>query len=292
MIRTDISGHTKLICLLGSPVGHSLSPLMHNTAFQQLGLDYAYLCFDVDENGLETAVAGLMRLGVRGFNLTMPDKNAVVPLCDSLSPAARLIGAVNTVVNDRGILTGHNTDGVGFWRSALDYGFRPAGRKCVILGAGGAASAIAVQGALDKLAELKIFARKSSRFHERTLKILDGITRETSCKAGLFDLEEKEQLQDAVASADILINATPVGMEPDTDHSLIQDTSCFRPDLTVADVIYHPQKTLLLAQAKQAGCNIFNGMDMLLYQGAEAFRLWTGQDMPVDSVRKVLDFSR
>lgn len=292
MIRTDLSGHTKLTCLLGSPVEHSLSPLMHNTAFKELGLDYAYLCFDVGEAGLETAVAGLKMLGARGFNLTMPDKNAIVPLCDRLSPAARLIGAVNTVVNDRGTLTGHNTDGIGFWRSALDYGFHPQGRKCVLLGAGGAASAIAVQGALDGLSELKIFARFASRFHKRTLQIIDGINRETACRAELVDLMDQRALRRAVSDAHILVNATPVGMEPNTGHSLIPDISWFHADLTVADIIYHPRETLLLSQARQAGCNAFNGMDMLLYQGAEAFRLWTGQDMPVDSIRKLLAISR
>ena len=167
--NTSITGHTGLTGLLGSPVFHSLSPMMHNEAFRILGLDYVYLCFDVGEDTLETAVRGLKACGIRGFNLTMPDKNKMAELAYELSPAAQMIGAVNTVVHENGKLIGHNTDGIGFMRSALEAGFHAAGSTMTILGAGGASTAICAQAALDGVKTLNIFARPTSRFHQRTL---------------------------------------------------------------------------------------------------------------------------
>ena len=156
---TPITGHTALICLLGSPCAHSISPMMHNASFEALGLDYRYLAFDVNEATLPTAVAGLKVLGARGFNLTMPDKNLMVSLCDDLSTAARIIGAVNTVVNENGRLIGHNTDGIGYMQSVKDAGYDIIDKKMTLLGAGGAATAILVQAALDGLKEISVFVR-------------------------------------------------------------------------------------------------------------------------------------
>ena len=173
----SITGRTGLTGLLGSPVAHSLSPLMHNEAFRLLGLDYVYLCFDVGEEQLETAVSGLKACGVRGFNLTMPDKNRMAELADELSPAASIIGAVNTVVNEDGRLIGHNTDGTGFLRSVADAGLSVPGMSMTIFGAGGASTAICAQAALDGLKNLYIFARPSSRFRRRTQKLADTISR-------------------------------------------------------------------------------------------------------------------
>ena len=153
----SITGRTGLTGLLGSPVAHSLSPLMHNEAFRQLGLDYVYLCFDVKEAKLETAVQGLKACGIRGFNLTMPDKNRMAELADELSPAASIIGAVNTVVNENGRLIGHNTDGTGFMRSVADAGLSIQGASMTIFGAGGASTAICAQAALDGAKNLYIF---------------------------------------------------------------------------------------------------------------------------------------
>ena len=281
-----IDGHTKLTALLGSPVSHSLSPAMHNTSFQLLGLNCVYLCFDVTESSLPEAVEGLRRCGILGFNLTMPDKNRMAGLADRLSPAARLIGAVNTVVNDNGVLTGHNTDGTGFLRSAAEAGWTPPGQSLTILGAGGAASAIAVQAALDGAVSLNIAARPASRFHERTVSLVRRINENTACRASLTDIGNSSALGDAIAASSLLVNATPVGMTPDTEQSLIRDVSVFHPGLTVSDIIYSPRKTKLLLQAEEAGCPVCNGMYMLLYQGAEAFRLWTGREMPVEEIRK------
>lgn len=281
----SITGHTGLTGLLGSPVSHSLSPMMHNTSFQHLGLDYVYLCFDVGEEGLEEAVKGLKLCGIRGFNLTMPDKNMMAELADELSPAAAIIGAVNTVVNDNGKLIGHNTDGVGFMRSVRDAGLDVAGKTMTIMGAGGASTAICAQAALDGVKELNIFARPTSRFHERTVKLVETINSTTSCKATLIDQADQTALKKSIDESYLLVNATSVGMAPNTDASVLSDPSMLHEGLAVGDVIYNPRETLFLKQAKEAGCKTFNGMYMLLYQGAEAFRLWTGQDMPVDLVR-------
>ena len=281
----SITGTTQLTALLGSPVSHSISPLMHNEAFGILGLDYVYLCFDVDEEALPAAVEGLKRCGIRGFNLTMPDKNRIVDLVDRLSPAAQLIGAVNTVVAKDGILTGYNTDGAGFMRSAQEAGFSLEGASVTLLGAGGAASAIAAQAALDGVSRIRIFHRPESRFAERTSKLCRDIGERTACTATCHDISDPDALYGALAESHMLINATPVGMAPDTERTLIPDPSWFRKDLAVADIIYNPRETRLLREARAAGCRVMNGMYMLLYQGAEAFRLFTGMEMPVDAIR-------
>lgn len=281
----NITGHTRLTGLLGSPVAHSISPLMHNEAFQLLGLDYVYLCFDVSEDSLETAVNGFKTCNIRGFNLTMPNKNKIVELLDELSPAARLIGAVNTVVNDNGRLIGYNTDGIGYMQSVKDAGFNIHGKTITLMGAGGAATAICAQAALDGVSVIHIFARPTSRFWERTCTLVNTINKTLSCHAVLHENGDTAALKDALEQSTMLINATSVGMAPNTDASIITDTSLFRPDLIVSDVIYNPRETKLLYEAKQAGSPVFNGMYMLLYQGAEAFRLWTGHQMPIEPVK-------
>lgn len=281
----NITGHTTLTALLGSPVSHSISPLMHNEAFRLLNLDYAYLCFEVTEDTLPQAVEGLKACGIRGFNLTMPCKNKVVELVDHLSPAASLIGAVNTVVNDNGILTGHNTDGIGYMQSVKDAGYDLMGKTITVMGAGGAATAICAQAALDGVDTIHIFARPTSRFWERTRHLTETINATLPCHAVLHNHADQKSLREAVADSALLLNATSVGMAPEIDRSIIRDTSLFRPELIVSDVIYNPRETRLLKEAKAAGCRTFNGMYMLLYQGAEAFRIWTGQDMPVEEIK-------
>lgn len=283
----SITGHTRLTALLGSPVAHSISPLMHNEAFRQLGLDYVYLCFDVTEDTLPSAVSGLKSCGIRGFNLTMPNKNKVVELLDELSPAAKLIGAVNTVVNEDGRLIGYNTDGIGYMQSVKDAGYDIIGKPVTIMGAGGAATAISAQAALDGVNKLHIFARRTSRFWERTRALVDNINATLSCRAELHDNDDKEALKNAIGESALLLNATSVGMAPNTEASIIDDTSLFRKDLIVSDVIYNPRETKFLRMAREAGCPVFNGMYMLLYQGTEAFRLWTGQEMPVEHIKKM-----
>lgn len=280
-----ITGHTRLTALLGSPVAHSISPLMHNEAFQLLDLDYTYLCFEVNEETLPAAVDGLKACGIRGFNLTMPNKNKIVELLDELSPAARLIGAVNTVVNDDGHLTGYNTDGVGYMQAVIDAGYDITGKTITIMGAGGAATAICAQAALDGVEKIHIFARETSRFWDRTQKLAENINSTLPCKAVLHENRDTAALAQAISESALLLNATSVGMAPNTEGTIIEDTSLYHPDLIVSDVIYNPRETRFLKEAREAGCRTFNGMYMLLYQGAEAFRLWTGKEMPVKEIK-------
>lgn len=281
----EITGHTVLTGLLGSPVAHSISPMMHNEGFRQLDLDYVYLCFDVGTDNLKTAVEGMKAMGVRGFNCTMPDKNLMCELADELSPAARLIGAVNTVLNEDGKLKGYNTDGIGYMQAVKDAGHNIIGKNMTLLGAGGAATAVCVQAALDGVAQINVFSIRD-QFFERAQKMVDTINKETSCKASLYDFEDETVLKKSIADSHILTNGTSVGMAPNTDNCIIKDKSFFHEGLIVSDVIYNPRETKLLKMAKEAGCETFNGLYMLLYQGAEAFKIWTGKEMPVEIIKK------
>lgn len=279
-----ITGYTRLTGLLGSPVAHSISPMMHNAAFEELGMDYAYLAFDVGTEELAVAVEGLKVLNVRGFNLTMPDKNLMCTLCDKLSPAAEIIGAVNTVVNDNGVLTGHTTDGTGYMMSVKDAGYDIIGKKMTIFGAGGAGTSILVQAALDGVAEIAVFNRRTP-FFERAQEIIEKLTERTSCRIRLYDYEDESILRREIGESTILVNATSVGMAPNVEDCILKDCSMLRRDLIVSDVIYNPRETKLLRMAREAGCRTFNGMYMLLYQGAEAFKIWTGVEMPVEVIK-------
>jgi len=259
---------------------------MHNKAYSLLDMDYIYLCFDVDTNNLRSAVEGLRAIGIKGFNCTMPNKNLMCEFVDELSTAARMIGAVNTVINEDGKLIGHNTDGIGYMQSVKASGFDIIGRKMTILGSGGAATAICVQAALDGVAEIDIYSLRTD-YWERTVDLIARINNTTSCKAALYDYSSRESLANSIAASAILVNATSVGMAPNEDECLITDTAVFRPDLIVSDIIYNPRETKLLRLAKISGCSTFNGLYMLLYQGAEAFRLWSGQDMPVEEIKRL-----
>lgn len=284
-MKNEISGHTRLACLLGSPVAHSISPAMHNEAFGLLGIDCRYLAFDVGTERLPQAVEGLRAMDVLGFNLTMPDKNLMCELCDELSPAARIGGAVNTVKNDGGKFIGYTTDGIGFMDACKDAGFDILGKKMTLLGAGGAASAVLIQAALDGVSEISVFSIHDA-FWDRANRIVRTLNEETSCKVSLYDFEDPEVLRREIGQSAILVNGTSVGMAPKTDACVIPDASFFRRDLMVFDVIYNPEETKLLKMAKAAGCPTANGLYMLLYQGAAAFKIWTGQDMPVEQIKE------
>ncbi|MFR8768550.1 MAG: shikimate dehydrogenase, partial [Eubacterium sp.] len=272
--------------LLGSPVAHSKSPLMHNEAFKELGLNYVYLCFDVPENNLKIAYEGLKKLNVAGFNCTMPDKTLICELVDELSPAASMIGAVNTVVNKDGRFIGHNTDGIGYMQSVKDAGFDIIGDTMTLLGAGGAASSIFVQAALDGVKNINVFSIKD-RFWEKAEKMVDAVNSKTDCNAKLIELGNDDVLGESIEKSQILTNATSVGMAPNVDSCIIPDKKMLREDLIVSDVIYNPMETKLLRMAKEQGCQTFNGLYMLLYQGAEAFKIWTGKDMPVEHIKEL-----
>lgn len=285
-MRDMITGKTKLTGLLGSPVGHSISPAMHNEAFRLLRLDYAYLAFDVTEDTFLKAVDGLAALGAAGWNCTMPLKRLMHQRVDVLSDTALLTGSVNTVVNRDGVLHGDNTDGYGFMQSMEDAGLRPAGKRLTVLGSGGAAASIIAQAALDGVYSIDIFARPESASTKLIEREADLVRSKTACLLNLYDLKDHTQLSKSLEQSYCLINASSVGMAPKTDACLIPEPSMLHPDLAVGDVIYNPRETRLLHMAKEQGCMTFNGLYMLLHQGAAAFRLWTGQDMPAEDIRK------
>lgn len=285
-MKPEITGHTRLYGLLGSPVSHSKSPLMHNESFRMLGIDAVYLAFDVTADTFDAALTGIRAMNVLGFNCTMPLKRLMYERADALSDAAKIIGAVNTVVNQDGFLTAHNTDGAGYMAALANDGVSISGGQMTLLGAGGAAAAIAAQAALDGVEVLHIFARPGASYdsmQEEVTRILEM----TDCKAALYPLSDEAQLQKSIGDSTLLTNASSVGMAPRTNASLITDTSLFHSDLTVSDVIYNPAETLLLQQARAAGCRTQNGLYMLLYQGAYAFELWTGQQMPIEHIRQL-----
>ena len=286
-MKKDITGHTRLLCLLGDPVSHSISPAMHNLSFETLNLDYVYLAFKTTIDEFENTVATLKQIGARGFNCTMPCKRIAAEKCDELSPAAKFMNSVNTVVIEDGKLIGHNTDGVGYMRSVMDAGHDIIGKQMTLLGSGGASSAILAQAALDGLTNINLFARKGNSWNVIE-KQVNQINAETNCKVTLNELADETALKKSIADSAILVNGSSVGMAPNTDGCLIPDTSFFHPELIVSDVIYNPRKTKLLTLAESAGLATFNGMYMLLYQGAEAFKIWTGQEMPVDLVKREL----
>lgn len=284
-MNIPITGHTRLGGLLGSPVAHSISPMMHNTGFQELGLDYIYLCFDVTQEKLAGVVNAFRDMNVYGFNLTMPNKEAVIPFLDELSLEAQLIGAVNTVKNENGHFIGYNTDGTGFMKAVKENGCDVIGKEVTLLGAGGAACAIAAQAAIDGVKKLHLVSRQG-RSWEKAQRLVNNINQRTHCQADLTDLADANTLRKHLTSSVLLINGTSVGMAPNVADTPIPDISMFHPDLTVSDVIYNPRETKLLSDAKICGCPTFNGMYMLLYQGEKAFKIWTGQDMPTELIKE------
>ncbi|MGN0204198.1 MAG: shikimate dehydrogenase, partial [Coprococcus sp.] len=260
-----IKGTTKLLALIGSPVGHSGSPAMYNFSFRYHSLDYAYMAFDIKEEQVPQAMDAVRLLQLRGFNVTMPCKSAVAKYVDELSPAARIIGACNTVVNEDGRLIGYMTDGAGFVRNLRENSVDVKGKRIVIMGAGGAATAIQVECALEGAAAVSIFNRSLEKA-ERTVEKLRKETPECEVKA--FSFEDQDILRMQIAAADILINATSLGMKPHEDTTPVTDTSMFRPDLVVADVVYNPLETRLMREAREAGCRkVIGGEGMLLWQG-------------------------
>lgn len=283
-----ISGHTRLYALIGSPVGHSGSPAMYNYSFEKLGIDAAYLAFDVPVEKTEDAVNALRTLHAGGFNVTMPCKTAVAQLVDRLSPAAELVGACNTVVfEEDGTMTGHMTDGTGFVRNLREHGVEIKDKKIVLLGTGGAATAIAVQAALDGVAEIAIFNRKDE-FYANGEKTVEKIRKAVSSirKVSIEELDDTELLGKVIGESDILINATRAGMSPMEDVIPVP-AEFLRPELAVADVVYNPKETLLIKKAKEAGCRAaVGGSGMLLWQGVAAFELYTGREMPVQEVKE------
>ena len=277
-----IDGYTRLAAVVANPIKHSVSPFIHNQAFEATHTNGVYLAWEVEATDLAETVANIRRYQMFGINLSMPYKEQVISYLDQLSEEARLIGAVNTVVNREGTLIGYNTDGKGFFKSLPS--FKISGKRMVLLGAGGAAKAILAQAILDGVSQVSVFVRSASI--EKTRPYLEKLQNETGFKVDLFALEDVSELQARIIDSDLLVNATSVGM--DGVSLPIPSSVVLSEKLLVADVIYQPFETPFLNWARNQGNHAVNGLGMLLYQAAEAFQLWTGKEMPTDQIWELL----
>jgi len=276
-----ISGTTKVCGIIGDPVEHTLSPAMHNAAFNDLKLDFVYVAFRVKKEELENAMSGVRSLEIHGLNVTMPHKNAVINYLDKLDPTAKFIDAVNTILNDKGKLTGFNTDGVGALKALKENGVNSSGKKLVLLGAGGAANAIAFHAA-QEVEELVILNRTTEKA-EKLAEILRRKFNKQITGNSLSASCIKEELKDA----DILINATSVGMHPNIEQSPVR-LELLRPDLCVMDIVYNPLETKLAKDAKACGAKVISGVEMLIYQGAASFEIWTNKHAPIKTMKRAI----
>ncbi|MCS7108728.1 MAG: shikimate dehydrogenase [Sulfolobales archaeon] len=269
--------HPRLICLIGDPVEHSISPVIHNEAFRRLGLNYIYLTFRVRSDDLEHAVKGLKALGAVGFNVTLPHKVSIIKYLDEVTPEAMSIGSVNTVVNDGGKLIGYNTDVVGVVNTFKSLGVNVLNVNAAVLGAGGASRAVI--NALIKCGVGKVLL--INRTLEKAVEVARDC-RSASPNTEVIPMElNSRNLQLALSQSEILINTTSVGMYPNVDDSLVPK-NLIRDDLIVMDIVYNPVETKLLRDAKERGAKTINGVYMLVHQAAAAFKLWTGVDPPLE----------
>lgn len=277
----EISGRTKVCGVIGDPIEHTLSPLIHNAAFKHLKLDFVYVAFRVRREELESAVKGIRSLGIHGLNVTMPHKNVIIKYLDEIDSTAKLIGSVNTVLNDNGKLVGFNTDGIGALKALKENQVNLDEKKLLLLGAGGAARAIAFQLA-PEVDELRILNRDGEKA-EQLAKILKDKFGNKIVGGKLSATLLREWLMDAC----ILVNATSVGMHPDQDQTLV-DRGWLKPDMTVMDIVYNPLETRLIRDAKSVGAKVVYGTEMLVFQGAASFEIWCNRPAPVEVMRKVI----
>lgn len=279
----DIDTQTKFCGVIGNPVGHSLSPAIHNAAFRTVGLNFVYLAWQVEAIG--AAINGLRALGnFRGASVTIPHKVAAIPFLDHVETTAQRIGAINTIIAENGTLTGYNTDATGALRAVRGSGVELKGRRIVILGSGGAARAIAVALATESGAEKLILLGIEGE--ERT-RLAQDIR-----SAGAVTVEDayldESALRQVLPAAHVLIHCTPVGMSPRTEATCVP-VSLLHADLAVMDIVYNPRETQLLKDAKHVGCKVIPGLEMFLHQAAAQFELWTDQPAPVGVMRRVLE---
>ena len=280
----DIYGgiHMDRYYLIGTPIAHSLSPSIMNTAFHRLSLDAHYDLMETDEGSLAETVSRLKAEGACGWNVTMPVKQGMCRLCDELSVASLISGAVNTVKQHEGKLTGYTTDGIGLIRALADQGIAVKGSRLTLLGTGGAATAILVQAALDGADEIAVFAnRPSSR--AKIEEVRTKLGEHSGTRIRICGYDHPDELRGGIRDSGVLINATNVGMAGtgNSGGCLIPDSSFLPEGLFVYDVIYHPAETPLMKMARQAGCRTENGFSMLLGQAAASFEIWTGREMPL-----------
>lgn len=284
----NVNGRTKVCGIFGFPLEHSFSPYMQNTAFSFLKLNYIYVPFPVPPVALPVAVAGIKALNLAGVNITIPHKEQVISFLDEVTPSARLTGAVNTIVNQKGYLQGHNTDGAGFLRSLKEkMCFQPAGKKVLLLGAGGAARAVAVALALAGVRQFTIVNRTLE--HAVTLARLLKENSGLEAEALPWSKTKEGIPAKVVEQADLIVQATSIGMYPYPNNCLAIPFARLHPEQIVCDLIYNPSQTLFLKRAAAAGARVMNGSGMLLYQGALAFELWTGKPAPVAIMQEALN---
>ncbi|MCX6801731.1 MAG: shikimate dehydrogenase [Candidatus Diapherotrites archaeon] len=276
-----IDANTKIVCLLGNPARHSLSPQMHNAAFRALSLNMAYIAFEVEEARLGDAVNGMRALGFSGANVTIPFKEKVIPLLDRVEEKAAAIGAVNTIQNKKGRLVGFNTDWKGAVR-ALKEKTAIAGKSAAVCGAGGAGRAICFGLLWEKASEIKIFDADTKKAGNLAGSL------EGNGGTAISTFGSREEFFSAVKESDIVVNASPVGMHPLEKSTPVPKESLGGKQV-VFDVVYNPAMTRLLSEAKENGCRIVPGQRMLLFQGAESFSIWTGKKAPLDVMEKALD---
>ena len=280
-MKNTITGYTGLYGIVADPIKHSFSPMMHNTAFQALGIDDVYLAFEVKKDYLEHFIQSARILPIKGFNVSMPYKQKIIPYLDELTPEAKLCQSVNTVKNKNGKLIGHISDGKGFLMACHEKNWDIQGQKIVILGAGGAAYAIIVELALNGAKEIVVYNRSDKPMIRELNEKLD-------CLISLKSLNDKESLRNDLKESYLLIQTTSVGMIPYEDECLIDETFLCK-GLKVADIIYKPKMTKLLKMAKSLGLDYMNGEGMILYQGAVSFEFWTGKKMPILKVKQALN---
>jgi shikimate dehydrogenase len=286
-----IDGRTKLVGLLATPIGHSLSPRMHNLGYTLKRLNYSYLAFEVGNETLEKAVEGMKALNVAGFNVSMPNKINIIQYLDELDDSAKYTGAVNTVLNKDGHLIGYNTDGKGYVKNLQSHGVDVKGKKVTLVGSGGAATPITIELAQSGINEISIFARYDQFFHQAEINVnkINSEMKVFGVKASIFPFEDKEAFRREVAESAILANGTSVGMKPIDHLSIVDGTlDVLREGLIVTDVVYNPPKSKLLQQAEEAGATVINGIGMMLWQGALGFKLFTGEEMPLEDIRKIM----
>lgn len=279
MRNINITGKTRVCGIIGDPIEHTLSPVMQNAAFREMGLDYIYLPFKVAEGNLSEAIDGLRALNMAGINVTIPHKVVVIPLLDDIDGLAGYIGAVNTIVNQGGSLKGYNTDASGFYQALTANKIEVSKKKIVILGAGGASRAIAFILA-DKGAELTILNRSLDSAQTIAERVFQALR--TEIKVGKLTVKNLEPVLD---EADILVNTTSLGMSPDLTETPVP-ARLLKKELVVFDIIYNPLKTRLIKEAEKEGARVLNGLEMLVRQGAAAFELWTGLKAPIEVMRK------
>ena len=274
-----IKGSTNIVGLIGHPVEHSFSPPMHNAAFDALNMDYAYVAFDVNPNDLKSAIEGAESLNIKGFNVTIPHKVDVMQYLDDLDEVARLIGAVNTI--DFKNLKGYNTDGIGAVK-AIEEVTSIKNKNVVVAGAGGASRAISFYIAKYGAESLTILNRNEAKAESLASDVSD------SGLIGEVASDSINAIGNYMESADVLIDATPLGMHPNINDEPIVKADMMDEDLVVFDAVYNPNETVLIKEAIKANAKPVYGIKMLLYQGAESFKIWTGKTAPVDVMEKAL----